>query len=164
MNNEVYEAWKEIDGYNGKYLISNRGHVYNMDRKKMLKQSLSTSGYYYVSLYNNGVKKARFVHSLVAEHFIPNPMGLKTVRHINGDFLDNDVSNLTWRNGARKAIDCYSDNGVLIKTYNSMLEAVRDGYTPSSIYCCCRKKQKTHKGFIWRYHNETHGNKFLKLT
>ena len=35
-------------------------------------------------------------HYLIAKQFIPNPMNKKMVFHINGDKLDNHLSNLTW--------------------------------------------------------------------
>ena len=56
------------------------------------------SGYcqYYVA-YVNGFRLS--VHRLVAVAFIPNPDNKPFVHHIDGDSLNNDVSNLMWVTG-----------------------------------------------------------------
>lgn len=35
--------------------------------------------------------------------------------------------------------------------YNSTLEATRDGFTQQHISQCCNGKQRTHKGYTWRF-------------
>ena len=45
----------------------------------------------------NGKQKANWqVHRLVATLFIPNRKKLEIVNHIDGDKLNNDISNLEW--------------------------------------------------------------------
>lgn len=48
----------------------------------------------------------------------------------------------------------YDLNGNKIKTYNSMTEATKDGYTMSGIVCCVTGRQLSHSGFIFRYEND----------
>jgi len=78
------------------YEISELGQIKNKQSKKILSQSLSTKGYYQVNIAN----KCRRVHRLLALTFIPNPDDLETVNHIDGDKLNNDLTNLEWMSRA----------------------------------------------------------------
>lgn len=51
-----------------------------------------------VKLSNKGKTKAFTVHKLVAEAYLPNPDNCKFVLHKDGDFKNNNVSNLMWSN------------------------------------------------------------------
>jgi hypothetical protein len=88
------KIWKDIKGYEGVYKISNYGEVYSIFTNKVLKPHLK-EGYYEAFLYNNG-KKARRIHSLVAEYFVPNPGNLPRVNHIDNNKLNNCYRNLEW--------------------------------------------------------------------
>lgn len=88
------EEYKVIDGYED-YLISNYGKVFNVKRGKFLKLSKGRNEYLRVDLSKNGKSKQFLVHRLVAQAFIPNPLGLDTVDHI-GSKTDNRVCNLRW--------------------------------------------------------------------
>ena len=66
------EIWKNIDGYDGKYQVSNLGRVRSFKYKtpRILKPYLDEHGYYRVTLCRDNKPKHRFVHQLV-EH-LPN--------------------------------------------------------------------------------------------
>ena len=102
------EVWKDIEDYPN-YQISNFGRVKSKERytkakdneiihrkDKMLKSQTDTKGYKYVRLYNSKGFKAKKIHRLVAEHYIPNLDSKPQVNHINGDKADNRVENLEW--------------------------------------------------------------------
>lgn len=86
---------KVIKGYED-YLISDRGQVYSLKRKKYLKLRKNSNGYYCIDLCKNGKRKTVVVHRLVAQAFIENPDNKPTVDHISRDRLDNRVENLRW--------------------------------------------------------------------
>ena len=102
--NENEEIFVDIDGYEGKYKVSNLGNVKSLidshgnPREKILKQIKDKFGYLHVILCKNGNIKNCKVHRLVAKAFIPNPNNLPTVNHINEDKTDNRVYNLEWMN------------------------------------------------------------------
>ena len=95
------EIWKDIEGYNGKYQVSNLGRVksFAQDRLngKIKTGSFTHKGYLTFALYDNdGNKKFHPIHRLVAEAFIPNPDNLLQVNHKDEDKTNNRVYNLEW--------------------------------------------------------------------
>lgn len=90
------EIWKEIPGYNGRYLISQTGVVYSRYLKREMKPANSGNGYYFVRLCNKGVMKNLMIHRLVAAAFVPNPDGLPEIDHIDGNKKNNVYTNLRY--------------------------------------------------------------------
>ncbi len=90
------EIWKEIDGFDGQYLISNLGRVKSIKSNKILSYSKHSRGYLKVCLSFCGKSKKYYAHRLVAQAFIPNPDNKREVNHINGIKTDNSVKNLEW--------------------------------------------------------------------
>lgn len=105
------EIWKDIEGYEGLYQVSNLGRVRSLDRlidakgnSKRFKKGIifkfaKTHKGYLCATLSNGTSKKIPVHRLVAQTFIPNPMNKPQVNHINGIKTDNRVKNLEWVTG-----------------------------------------------------------------
>lgn len=80
------------------YYVDEHGNVYSEKTGKLKKLSpiLTHYGYYDVGLTNSSGTKKMYIHRLVAESFINNPNNLPQVNHIDGNKLNNNVSNLEW--------------------------------------------------------------------
>lgn len=91
------EIWKDVEGYEGKYQVSNWGRVRNK-KGEIIKPYLNHKGYEKVSLSNgiNSRTNKHRVHRLVAQAFIPNPENYPQVNHKDGNKHNNSVSNLEW--------------------------------------------------------------------
>lgn len=107
----MIEVWKDIRGYEGEYQVSNLGRVRSLDRieiitdslgrqyKRVLKGKLLSpndngSGYLTVQLGRKGGR--HYIHRLVAEHFVDNPLSLPEINHIDNDTKNNTADNLEW--------------------------------------------------------------------
>lgn len=115
------EIWKEIEGYDGDYLISNLGKVRSLKYKnpKILKPGKNMGGYYYVILCKNNIPKTSYLHRLVAENFIPNPDNKLTVNHLDANKLNNNVTNLEWATSSENNQHAW-DQGLMENTRKSV--------------------------------------------
>lgn len=95
------EIWRDIEGYVGIYMISNRGRVKSLNynrtgKEQILKPAKDKDGYLIVCLSKNKNHKNFRVHTLVWDTFGSSPRnGHKLqVDHINNDKTDNRIENL----------------------------------------------------------------------
>lgn len=170
---EFLEEWKDVEGYEGRYQISNCGRVKSTCRKKerLLKPLLTENGYQYVMLQDDkGKHHKKKIHRLVAEAFLANKMYLPEVNHISEIKTYNEVWDLEWctkkynlmyGNRNRKIADTlskpiaqYTLKGTLVRIWKSMMDAQRvKGYNAGGICNCCKGKRKSAYGYVWKYYN-----------
>jgi hypothetical protein len=100
------QEWKVIEGYDGKYEISNDSLVKSHAFKgRIIKQYINVYGYPFVVLWKNNKRKTHKVHRLVAKAFIPNPENKPYVDHINRIRHDNRLENLRWATHSENMIN-----------------------------------------------------------
>lgn len=51
----------------------------------------------------------------------------------------------------RKAVGCYSKEGILIKVYESVAAAHKDGYGTPQVIDCCKGRRTEYKDHIFKY-------------
>ena len=118
------EIWKDIQGYEGKYQVSNLGRVRSLDhtferkrhgktyiipvKGRILKPYLDR-GYYVVGLWNNSKQRRWAVHRLVAFAFVPGYKDGYVVHHKNRITTDNRPINLQW---------CTNEYNLSLSVYN----------------------------------------------
>lgn len=100
----AHEEWRAIPGFPG-YQVSSLGSVFSHKAGRELSAPPNKGGYRLVSLRRDGVRHPRYVHQLVALVFIgPRPDGAE-VRHLDGDPLNNTLTNLVYGTTAENAQD-----------------------------------------------------------
>ncbi len=173
------EEWKDIEGYEGLYRISNCGNVMSLIKNRVMTPAACGSGYLKVMLCKEKTYKNKMIHRLVAEAFIPNPENKRTVNHIDGNKHNNDVSNLEWNTysenlkhaykhglnywcegkGKEQRAVCKIDQftGEILKTYHSIGDAYKENgiFSQATIIDVCKGKKMTAGGYVWRYAEDT---------
>jgi hypothetical protein len=93
----MQEEWKDIEGFEGTYQISDNGRVRSFcgGKPHIMKQK-THKGYALVGLSKNGKQYLKQVHRLVALAFIDNPENKREVNHKDADKTNNTALNLEW--------------------------------------------------------------------
>ena len=107
---EEKEIWKDIEGFEGLYQVSNMGRVKSLERtvwnkgtgyymtvsERILKANNVGKGYLQVKLFKDGKRKTCYIHRIVATAFLDNPKNYNEVNHKDEDKTNNCVDNLEW--------------------------------------------------------------------
>ena len=116
----IAETFVPIEDFEKYYAISNFGRVYSMPRTswngcgykqegdKFLKLKDNGNGYKYVWLHKNNKATQKYIHRLVAEHFLDNPNKHKQINHKNGKKNDNRLQNLEWCSVSQNILHRYN--------------------------------------------------------
>ena len=177
---EKEEQWKDIIGYEGRYMVSDLGRVKSLPKnrhKSIIKKANSNGhkGYLALALSLDGKHKAKYVHILVAEAFIPKPLLKRTVNHKNGVKYDNRVTELEWATYSENHLHAYKELGKVShmvgkkgykhhnckrhvkclnngKTYSGVVEAGEDmGVDYRNVFKVCNGERHHTGGFNFVY-------------
>lgn len=113
----MIETWKDINGYEGSYQVSNNGRIKKLKcffnrEEKILKNQNAVHGYLFIGLRKNKKREFILIHRLVAMHFVSKPIGHEYVNHKDGDKFNNSASNLEWVTASQNTIHAYA-NGLI---------------------------------------------------
>ena len=169
--NNMAEIWKDIEGYEGMYQVSNIGNVRSLNYRgtgivRNLVPKVNNCGRLWVELKG----KSFLIHRLVAKAFIPNIHNYPEINHKDENPKNNVVTNLEWCTGEynRKMYSAKNSHGRpntrqreinQLDTYGNLVKKWKDsrtimnstGMSQWSITQCCDGKRKTAYGFKWQY-------------
>lgn len=171
------EHWKDVNGYEGLYQVSDCGRVRNNQSGKILRPCEHRSGYLSVMLYKDKHPRRHFIHRIVASAFLENTDSCEFVNHKDEIKGNNNVDNLEWcskeynmrygticerisaRRGhgarARRKVLQMGVSGEIINVWESIALAAREtGTARTSIFECCNGIHRTANGFAWAYKQE----------
>ena len=183
------ELWKDVMGFEGLYKISTNGRLVSVLHKKprYIRARRERQVLKYWLRDKDGKKHRKAVHLLVAEHFVPNPLGYKHVMHIDGNPQNNNVDNLRWterlvKHFVKKSEDYkllegkhnlmttqevvqYYTDGTYINTFKSISEAAeKTKFSCGSIKAVLDGKESSMGGYVWKYSGnvyQTHLNRTI---
>ena len=186
--------WRDVKGFEGLYKISKSGMLVSFWCKKprFIKPMTysRTRGGHLIQYQLRGRDHKNYykmAHILVAEHFVPNPLGYKYVMHIDGNPKNNNADNLRWTERSVKCrekksdsykkfegkhnlfttqeVEQYYTDGTYINTFKSISEAAeKTKCSYRSIKAVLDGKESNTGGYVWKYSGnvyQTHLNRTI---
>lgn len=174
------EQWKDIEGYEGSYQVSDKGNVKSLPRKmyngvayftskeRILKPRVAKDKSHYasVALRKDGRSKTVAIHRLVAHAFIPKIPGKTYVNHKDENKLNNVATNLEWvtprenlnygdfqrRKGAKRSVPVVGTH--IISGDELVIRTAEEarilGFNKATISCMCSHPNRIYKERHWR--------------
>ena len=171
------EIWREIPGYEGRYMASNLGRVWSIARTSargkrgghVMRPCDNGKGYLHINMRQGVRTKKQYIHRLVfLAHVGPIPAGLD-INHIDGNKANNCVANLEVLTHSQNLKHAYDTglhpgtppryaavvaerNGEHAARFDSILDAAEAaGVAPCSVCHALAGRTKLCGGFKWRY-------------
>lgn len=165
--------WKPLKGFENYYKINKLGQIKSLKRKYVPKdyilnnKKIGRGGYFQVSLTINNKQSSYFLHRLLAQTFIDNPNNDPVVNHIDGNKLNNNLSNLEWTTVQQNTkhaynnfidvptgkespiikyeIQIFNQEGKYVASAYGQKEIEKLGFDSGNVYKCLQGKRKSHK-------------------
>lgn len=162
----MIEEWKVVKGFEN-YEVSNCGRVRNIKTGKLLSTKKDIKDRYIkVKLYRDKKYYTKYVHSLVAEHFVEKPDNVDKpldVNHIDKDKKNNNYRNLEYLTRQQNVahyynnlsyIDMYTLSGEFIERFDNVYQII-DKYNKNwsrvNIQLNLGGHTKSAYGYIFKY-------------
>jgi len=159
------EIWKKLKSPYDKYEISNYGNIKNTKNDYIFSKRINDSGYHRIVLSSKNKLKNFLVHRIVAEYFMINFNNTLCINHIDGNRMNNNISNLEClsikENNNRKVFPIYGRKSRsvcqydkdfnLIKTWNRIKDITN--ISKKGLFDAIKSK-KLYKGYYWKYYRE----------
>lgn len=160
-------VWKDIEGYEGIYKISNSGLIYTYPIWKGTR--FDNSSIYppaYRDLYKRDcvmfhqrdTSEFFVVSELVAKAFVDNPNNYDSIKFKDGNTKNNDADNLEWvpreQSTTYGGEEVYQINflGEIVNTYPSAAAAAKAiGCDREFLHCAIHGQRNTCYGYRWVY-------------
>ena len=164
----MFELWKDVVDYETLYQISNLGNFrrhpdkqskdrYRTPKGIARRTAINHFGYKYATLSKDGKSTKKTVHQLVAVAFIPKCTYGAVINHIDGNKLNNCVSNLELSNSVHNnthahAIGLAPKPGKSI--YRNVSTVMRKGKKAATIAYTASVKINSLRHFIGWFRDE----------
>ena len=174
------EIWKDIEGYDGEYQVSNLGRIKSVARlttrpcqygireyripEKIMRTRLGTSGYLCVNLHHEGKQVTEMIHRLVALHFCKGYRDELVVNHKDEDKTNNRLENLEWMTRKenlnygthnRRISEAHSVRILCVelnREFDSIQSAAKEfGNCRGNIWRVLDNPNRTACGYHWKY-------------
>lgn len=172
----IQEIWKEVDGSDGKYKVSNFGKVWSNHSNKLLGLKPAKDGYHSVSVIYKNKRQSIGLHRLVAFHFVDGYIDGYEVNHLDANKSNNRADNLEWcthKKNMKHVSDnelypknvnvCFvdKDNVIYKKFVSQMVCEAESGIRQSYIWACCYGKSDSIDGIKIRLYDKNN-NDYIK--
>lgn len=159
---EIEELWAEVTDFPD-YAVSNHGYIRNVRLGHDLRPNVDSYGYLRITLSKDGVAHYRYLHQIVAQHFLTGWFPGVKIKHVDENRGNCHVGNLRFMGRRlghlRKVIKEPTERKVRNEQLDIVHRNARDAakYVNgdlSTIYKVLRGERATHMGYSFVYFEE----------